>query len=1825
MKKTLASVLAFLLVVLMIFAGVAPVIGYAAENKAATKSNSVTDAIDAVTEWFDVDRQGDELIVTLNPNVEQLKGIDSEDIKAILDKILHYAKDAIVKAVNDEEFRDTLWNIATEAYLTAKNYDSIAEALDDPNLPKELVGYACDLIVAAHNAGIIDIEDIKSYAYYAKDKIDALFASLGVDFDGYIDDKKGEILDCFEGSITNIVANLLNGSVLPGTDYSLTELLLALNEVKINGYVVFGANANGKLELNTDGIKALLLSVPTFSKIQNMSPEDMVFPFHVDIDTDYGSADFGVTFKIGSNHEFVKAAAAFLDRYINLDLEDGNKVVFEILMPELFTKAILKLANTDHIDPILKQKVFTAFMATGNDVHALIQSLSYEDLIALLECIDFEGIFDSEFVKQFVDLSGYTNEQIIDTVNRYEKYFTLALKYAIRLTNAVANRIPDQYMDNSFLDLIEYEDENDKFSYAEGTFRYEGTHTLTYDHLETAVARIANLLGVNKDKAMLILAILPDSFIEYGFTASLDFSIHFEKINRIDYMVDGKLLKAGFLPAGAQVAYFAEATNPNLLCWVDEDLNVVTTMPDHDVVLHAVYNDGRAYLTKHVDKLYTGSSETVGVFIGGTGAYTYEWYKNGALVSTSNTFEVTNVSDSGVYTYVVKRDGVVTHEGSVTVKIDPILIPADSVALEESCFEYDGKTHTVNVVGIPEGVTATLDGVYSASSAGTYTVVVTLNANNPNYTAQPTTVELTWSIKKLIDVSELEWNWPQDKHDEENVVIPVYDGNQYVAYLTGEHLDKLDLVLSGNVGVNADDYLATIVSVSVKAEYASEYMVVGLDNLPTLEWRIDPQIIHITDASWCEDNTFLYDGNLHGVYLVGYPQGIVPVYQNNQSTEAGSYVATVTFALAEAYKQNYVVVGEVPAYNWSIEAATFDVSTLTWNSFEGFVYNGSAYMMELTNLPSFIDVVYTNHVAVNAGNYNATAILASNSANYVLSGETLECAWSIEKATVTVTDVNWNYVEGGVVYNGAEQTITAEWTVDTEAAAGFIVALLTGNVATNVSTDGYLAAISFEINSDNYVLVVADDVLTTLSWNVAPKTVDVSTLVWNYTSAFTYNGALQGVTLVNLPEGVEVVYSNNAFTNAGNYTATAVAAALNANYTVVGEIPTLNWTVNKATVDASGVKLENATVTYDGKEHGLTVTGDASVLEMLDITYTGNGKVLLGTYTVTATLTLKSEYAANYSYSDELTATLTITGDKKDTHQLVDGNKVIVTVNGSLDPDNFIAGGVTTDVNATYEVDGEEAELLVAYDIYFTEGGAVVSVDGQNYVVKLLIPVQYRGLKDDQLAVIHIKDDGSVELMDATRDGDHMVFTTTHFSKYAIVSLKGASLVWLWVLLAVLVLGGVAVAVYFFLKKRNDNTTAPDEIPAVEAAPKTEEAPVEEIAVEEEPEVDEVEEIPEVDEVVVEETEEDIPELDEVVTEEEETEVPEETVAEPQSAVLVMGEDGKEATAIIGGEVVHIRFRSSFMSRLIQSSENIQCFYSEIKNHVLSYKGIKARGSWNYEAFNKGRTQLVKLNIKGKTLIVNLNLDPKEFNINKYHFIDCSDKPKFAKVPMMMKVRSARSLKYTLELIDELMAKNEIAQGEVPTVDYRMPYETTEELAKKGLVKVILPAGVTLSDDMTIVHVNVSELIGSGTNEKTSEQFLGEDVELEVEEAPEKFEPVVEVLEDGTVHADAEFADKLISDEEAEAQLETATTSGVKRTGKMGEINLDTICDNFDDGETVDVDTLKAKRLVSQKTGRVKVLARGIMYKKLTVKASKFSIQAVKMITLAGGKAELED
>jgi hypothetical protein len=117
-------------------------------------------------------------------------------------------------------------------------------------------------------------------------------------------------------------------------------------------------------------------------------------------------------------------------------------------------------------------------------------------------------------------------------------------------------------------------------------------------------------------------------------------------------------------------------------------------------------------------------------------------------------------------------------------------------------------------------------------------------------------------------------------------------------------------------------------------------------------------------------------------------------------------------------------------------------------------------------------------------------------------------------------------------------------------------------------------------------------------------------------------------------------------------------------------------------------------------------------------------------------------------------------------------------------------------------------------------------------------------------------------------------------------------------------------------------------------------------------------------------------------------------------------------------------------------------------------------------------------------------------------------------------------------------------------------------------------------------------------------------------------EPEVEPIEE-PIFTDAEHADELMTDEEAEEHIEMIEEApGQTRKGKLHAINLDTLCENFEEGEQVTLEALQAKKLAPKNSGRVKILARGTMTKKLDIVADNFSLQAVKMITLAGGRAE---
>jgi len=69
-------------------------------------------------------------------------------------------------------------------------------------------------------------------------------------------------------------------------------------------------------------------------------------------------------------------------------------------------------------------------------------------------------------------------------------------------------------------------------------------------------------------------------------------------------------------------------------------------------------------------------------------------------------------------------------------------------------------------------------------------------------------------------------------------------------------------------------------------------------------------------------------------------------------------------------------------------------------------------------------------------------------------------------------------------------------------------------------------------------------------------------------------------------------------------------------------------------------------------------------------------------------------------------------------------------------------------------------------------------------------------------------------------------------------------------------------------------------------------------------------------------------------------------------------------------------------------------------------------------------------------------------------------------------------------------------------------------------------------------------------------------------------------------------------------------------------VNVEAL-NKFEDGSVVTPDLLVAEGIIKSKLDAVKVLGSGVLGKKLTVQANKFSKSAVEKIEAAGGKAEV--
>lgn len=295
------------------------------------------------------------------------------------------------------------------------------------------------------------------------------------------------------------------------------------------------------------------------------------------------------------------------------------------------------------------------------------------------------------------------------------------------------------------------------------------------------------------------------------------------------------------------------------------------------------------------------------------------------------------------------------------------------------------------------------------------------------------------------------------------------------------------------------------------------------------------------------------------------------------------------------------------------------------------------------------------------------------------------------------------------------------------------------------------------------------------------------------------------------------------------------------------------------------------------------------------------------------------------------------------------------------------------------------------------------------------------------------------------------------------------------------------------------------------------------------------------------------------------------------------------------GMFIRYRYNRSFEAKLIQSDDTVKRYYSELKNCLLSYKKVTSRISWRHESFRKGRPAAAKFVIRGKTLCLCLALDPENYEESKYIVDDMSRYARFSGTPLMYRIKNERRLRYAKELIAFLFEGTE-PSGHEDEDFAAIPYEDTQSLVERGLIKIVSYREVAIEEKTENEEEEFED----------DDDFAGEDFDDDDDDELDE----ISASDVGSYMADDR------------AKLRVQEGNDVSDRTKSGIVNVDTLGKFFNEGEKVTV--AEIKRRVSyfpKNVTYIKVLARGKLDKPLIVVADDFSLEAVKMIVLTGGRA----
>lgn len=392
--------------------------------------------------------------------------------------------------------------------------------------------------------------------------------------------------------------------------------------------------------------------------------------------------------------------------------------------------------------------------------------------------------------------------------------------------------------------------------------------------------------------------------------------------------------------------------------------------------------------------------------------------------------------------------------------------------------------------------------------------------------------------------------------------------------------------------------------------------------------------IDMTGVKWSYTAPFTYDGEIKTVSLNKEIEQLRFVGRLS-ARDVGTF--NVSFELIDADNYELINLGDLSAsLEWKIEKIKVDMTGVKWSYTAPFTYDGTAKTVSLVKAPSLVEVKGTLS-ATKAGTYTASFALKDTEHYELINlgdlATTLE--WKIEKAKVDMTGVKWSYT-APFTYDGTTKTVSLVDAPSLVEVKGTLSAIKAGT---------YTASFALK-DTENYEMVNAGALASSLEWKIDKASVDLAGAAWDYTAPFTYDGTIKTVSLTMQFDKLK--FSGNSATDAGTYTASFELKDAE-NYEIINKgslSDSIEWKINKADIDMSAVarSFVDAEFVYDGKPHTLAVDSKLLPKGVKVKGYLGSAvtHVSESPKTITVQFELLAEKAVNYNVPADMSATVTV-------------------------------------------------------------------------------------------------------------------------------------------------------------------------------------------------------------------------------------------------------------------------------------------------------------------------------------------------------------------------------------------------------------------------------------------------------------------------------------------------------------------------------------------------------------------------------------------------------